>query len=130
METINNVVQKATTAIWGEDDTSHQLQSVETHGDEPMSGVQGKGAVNDPFDAGNREGELSEPRSRHLDIKVRRRFLPVYDETLALQGQATWCSLSSMTGGRETECITADLIPAIPSQTLSYPFHYIIYDRT
>ncbi|KAJ5832586.1 hypothetical protein N7474_000897 [Penicillium riverlandense] len=57
METISNVVHKASTAIWGEDNSSHQEQSVEPHGDEPMSGVQGKGAVNDPFDAGNREDQ-------------------------------------------------------------------------
>jgi hypothetical protein len=60
METISNVVHKASTAIWGEDNSSHQEQSVEPHGDEPMSGVQGKGAANDPFDAGNREGKLSD----------------------------------------------------------------------
>jgi hypothetical protein len=29
------------------------------HGDEPVSGVQGRGTVSDPYDAGNRDGESS-----------------------------------------------------------------------
>jgi hypothetical protein len=27
------------------------------HGDEPVSGVQGRGTVSDPYDAGNRDGK-------------------------------------------------------------------------
>lgn len=53
MDTVNRYVSAASTALWGENTES---QSV-AHGDEPMSGVQGKGLANDPYDAGNREGE-------------------------------------------------------------------------
>jgi hypothetical protein len=57
METVNRYVNAASTAIWGENGSSsnpHNLQ----HGEEPISGVQGKGGVTDPYDAGNREGKL------------------------------------------------------------------------
>ncbi|KAJ5312559.1 hypothetical protein PENANT_c007G04109 [Penicillium antarcticum] len=54
METVNKYVSAASNAIWGEDSSSsnpHNLQ----HGEEPISGVQGKGGATDPYDAGNRE---------------------------------------------------------------------------
>lgn len=51
METISNVVSTvsatATKAIWGEP------QNNETAGNEPVSGVQGKGTATEPFDGGN-----------------------------------------------------------------------------
>ncbi|KAL5421729.1 hypothetical protein PMIN06_003596 [Paraphaeosphaeria minitans] len=53
METISNVVNTvsatATKAIWGEP------QNNETAGNEPVSGVQGKGTATEPFDGGNSE---------------------------------------------------------------------------
>ncbi|OAG09336.1 uncharacterized protein CC84DRAFT_1160510 [Paraphaeosphaeria sporulosa] len=53
METISNVVNTvsatATKAIWGEPQTN------ETAGNEPVSGVQGKGTAAEPFDGGNSE---------------------------------------------------------------------------
>lgn len=55
MDAVNKVVTAASTALWGEDGSQSQ-QSVQ-HGEEPLSGVQGKGIPNDPYDAGNREGE-------------------------------------------------------------------------
>ncbi|CAI7675349.1 unnamed protein product [Penicillium manginii] len=58
METVTKVVHAASTAIWGEGNDS---QSTQQHGEEPISGVQGKGAANDPYDAGNRD----EPASLH-----------------------------------------------------------------
>lgn len=54
METVNKVVHAASTAIWGE---GQDNQSTQPHGEEPVSGVQGKGAANDPYDAGNRDGK-------------------------------------------------------------------------
>lgn len=56
MDAINKVVNAASTAVWGENGSQPQQQSFQPHGDEPLSGVQGKGAANDPYDAGNREG--------------------------------------------------------------------------
>ncbi|CAI7673429.1 unnamed protein product [Penicillium palitans] len=51
METVNKYVNAASTVIWGEG-TSPQAQQ---HGEEPISGVQGKGRATDPYDAGNRD---------------------------------------------------------------------------
>jgi len=51
METINNVVQAASKAIYGDSTTT--TQGNETGGQEPISGQQGKGTVNEPYDQGN-----------------------------------------------------------------------------
>lgn len=59
METVNKVVNAASTAIWGEGNNNNQ--STQPHGEEPISGVQGKGAANDPYDAGNRDEQPSAP---------------------------------------------------------------------
>jgi hypothetical protein len=56
METVNKVINTASNAIWGENDAQSQ-QAQQSH-DEPISGVQGKGFANDPFDAGNRDGKF------------------------------------------------------------------------
>lgn len=53
MQTVNQVIDSASKAIWG-DKISQQQQ--EQHGSEPVSGVTGKGTATDPYDAGNREG--------------------------------------------------------------------------
>lgn len=53
MDTVHRYVSAASTALWGENTESQNV----AHGDEPMSGVQGKGVANDPYDAGNREGK-------------------------------------------------------------------------
>lgn len=59
METVNHtvtqIVSVASNAIWGENSTEKNQTNV-PHGEEPISGVQGKGVVNDPYDAGNRDG--------------------------------------------------------------------------
>lgn len=52
METVNKYVNAASTVIWG-DNNSLQAQQ---HGEEPISGVQGRGRATDPYDAGNRDG--------------------------------------------------------------------------
>ena len=53
METISNVASAASKAIWGENNPQATTQGNETHGQEPISGQQGKGTVNEPFDQGN-----------------------------------------------------------------------------
>jgi hypothetical protein len=50
METISNVAAAASKAIWGEQTATQQN---ETAGQEPISGQQGKGTANEPFDQGN-----------------------------------------------------------------------------
>lgn len=54
METINKALDSASHAIWGETHPQHQEQ-------EPLSGVQGKGKVTDPYDAGNRDIQPGAP---------------------------------------------------------------------
>jgi hypothetical protein len=61
METVNKVINTASNAIWGENDAQSQ-QAQQSH-DEPISGVQGKGFANDPFDAGNRDEQPGAPIS-------------------------------------------------------------------
>ena len=71
METITQAVQSASNALWNEVDALRGGQQAQTeqrvpqqqqqHGDEPMSGIQGKGTVTDPYDAGNRDGKPSIP---------------------------------------------------------------------
>ncbi|KAJ9486834.1 hypothetical protein VN97_g6500 [Penicillium thymicola] len=51
METVNKYVNAASTVIWGGDNSPQAQQ----HGEEPISGVQGKGRATDPYDAGNRD---------------------------------------------------------------------------
>jgi hypothetical protein len=51
METINNVVTTASKAIWGEQNPPTTAN--ETAGQEPISGMQGKGSIDQPFDQGN-----------------------------------------------------------------------------
>ena len=53
METVTKYVNAASTAIWGENDSTNAQQ----HGEEPISGVQGQGRVTDPYDGGNRDGK-------------------------------------------------------------------------
>lgn len=53
METINNVVNSASKAIFGE--------SNETAGREPVSGKQGAGTATEPYDAGNGPTPLATP---------------------------------------------------------------------
>ena len=56
MEAINNALNSASHAVWGDTHPDEiQQQQQQQHGDEPLSGVQGKGEVDDPYDGGNRE---------------------------------------------------------------------------
>jgi hypothetical protein len=52
METVNNVVNAASKAIWGEQNPQTATGN-ETAGQEPVSGMQGKGSADSPFDQGN-----------------------------------------------------------------------------
>ena len=89
METISNAVHAASAALWGEDSSSQHEQTLDQHGDEPMSGVQGKGNGIDPFDGGNREGKSL----AHLD-RIKFRYSAFYVVTLSCADQATASSLS------------------------------------
>jgi hypothetical protein len=51
METISNIASSASKAIWGEQAAT--TQNNETAGTEPVSGLKGKGDLNEPFDKGN-----------------------------------------------------------------------------
>ncbi|KAL5343103.1 hypothetical protein BJX70DRAFT_394117 [Aspergillus crustosus] len=76
METITQAVQNAGNAIWNEVDalrggqqqSQNQNQTEQRvpgqYGEEPVSGIQGKGTVNDPYDAGNRDEQPNAPSSK------------------------------------------------------------------
>ena len=57
METITNVASTITTtaskAIWGDQNANQPTQGNETAGKEPVSGQQGQGTVDSPYDQGN-----------------------------------------------------------------------------
>ncbi|KAL3473143.1 hypothetical protein BJX99DRAFT_202609 [Aspergillus californicus] len=58
METITHAVQNAGNALWGQ-----QGEQRQQHGEEPVSGIQGKGTVTDPYDAGNRDEQPFAPKT-------------------------------------------------------------------
>ncbi|KAF2748791.1 hypothetical protein M011DRAFT_466563 [Sporormia fimetaria CBS 119925] len=51
METISNVASAASKLVFGDQKTTTEHN--ETAGQEPISGQQGKGTANEPFDQGN-----------------------------------------------------------------------------
>jgi hypothetical protein len=56
METVSNIAAAASKAIWGEQNTTTAAAAGnETAGNEPVSGLQGKGTATEPFDQGNAE---------------------------------------------------------------------------
>lgn len=55
METINNVVNSASSALWGKNNAEQRTVQNETAGQEPVSGVMGAGSADEPFDKGNAE---------------------------------------------------------------------------
>lgn len=68
MDAVNRALDSASHAIWGETHPQHQQ-----HGEEPLSGVQGRGTATDPYDAGNREdptGNNSSPLSPAINEEV------------------------------------------------------------
>ena len=67
METISNIASTATTTvsnlIYGNQDAATKTN--ETAGKEPVSGLTGKGTVNDPYDQGN-SGKSDRRRIRDI----------------------------------------------------------------
>ncbi|OJK01696.1 hypothetical protein ASPACDRAFT_41958 [Aspergillus aculeatus ATCC 16872] len=62
METLNRTFKNATTALWNEFQPGEQ-QQLQPHGDEPLSGIQGKGTATDPYDGGNRDEQPGAPHT-------------------------------------------------------------------
>ncbi|PYH93699.1 hypothetical protein BO71DRAFT_399522 [Aspergillus ellipticus CBS 707.79] len=65
MDTLNKSFNNASNAMWSDlhsNRTPDQL--VEQHGEEPLSGIQGKGTATDPYDAGNRDEQPGAPNTR------------------------------------------------------------------
>ncbi|KGO67638.1 hypothetical protein PITC_064010 [Penicillium italicum] len=102
METVNKYVNAASTAIWGENGTPQAQQ----HGEEPISGVQGKGRVTDPYDAGNRD---EQPGAIQSDVNTAPQH-PVLDN----KPQAT--EVTSITTPHAPTSISActSVTPALP----------------
>ncbi|KAJ5367520.1 Solid-state culture expressed protein (Aos23) [Penicillium brevicompactum] len=63
METVNKYVTAASTAIWGQNGEPNATQITQQHGEEPLSGVQGRGDTTDPYDAGNRDEQPGAPET-------------------------------------------------------------------
>ncbi|PWY94307.1 hypothetical protein BO94DRAFT_328064 [Aspergillus sclerotioniger CBS 115572] len=66
METINDTFTNASNSLWSE---VHPTQTPDNpyssqHGDEPLSGIQGKGTATDPYDAGNRDEQPGAPTTK------------------------------------------------------------------
>lgn len=59
METLSNAASSASKMIWGDKTGGAITES----GQEPISGEQGKGTVEEPFDRGNEETPTSNPTS-------------------------------------------------------------------
>jgi len=56
METVTNVVNSASAAIWGKSSTPTTTTAQnETAGEEPISGQKGAGTADEPFDKGNED---------------------------------------------------------------------------
>jgi hypothetical protein len=55
METVTNVVNSATEAIWGKHSAEQRTAHNETAGQEPVSPETGAGNADEPFDKGNLE---------------------------------------------------------------------------
>ncbi|PYH73110.1 uncharacterized protein BO88DRAFT_332224 [Aspergillus vadensis CBS 113365] len=66
METINRTFNNASNALWNEihPNQTPDGQLNQQHGDEPLSGIQGKGTATDPYDAGNRDEQPGAPRTK------------------------------------------------------------------
>ncbi|OJZ84763.1 hypothetical protein ASPFODRAFT_692906 [Aspergillus luchuensis CBS 106.47] len=66
METINRTFNNASNALWNEVHPNQTPDSLsnQQHGDEPLSGIQGRGTATDPYDAGNRDEQPGAPRTK------------------------------------------------------------------
>jgi hypothetical protein len=71
METVTNLANAASKAIWGQQPST--TQGNETAGEEPVSGVQGKGDLNEPFDKGNESKCDPHPTPHILHSAINRR---------------------------------------------------------
>ncbi|KAJ5246572.1 hypothetical protein N7468_001555 [Penicillium chermesinum] len=106
METVNQTVHQvmnvASQAIWG-GDTAQKNDNNVSHGEEPISGVQGKGLVNDPYDAGNRD---EQPEAPSTDAN-----------TAPQEPNLSGDSLNKANGTREraTNGLKTDNVIAVPS---------------
>ncbi|KAL2849096.1 hypothetical protein BJX68DRAFT_99264 [Aspergillus pseudodeflectus] len=94
METLTHAVQNASTAasnaIWGEQQPQSQRTEqivAARHGEEPLSGVQGKGTAADPYDAGNKDEQPTTTLSQKTESIVAARHS---DEPVSgVQGRGT-----------------------------------------
>ncbi|GKZ34669.1 hypothetical protein AbraIFM66950_004983 [Aspergillus brasiliensis] len=67
MDTVNRTFNNASNALWSElhpSQTPDSQYSSQQHGDEPLSGIQGRGTATDPYDAGNRDEQPGAPRTK------------------------------------------------------------------
>jgi hypothetical protein len=105
METISNVASAASKAIFGEQRATQN----ETGGQEPISGAQGQGTPNEPFDKGNAEnpitGDTTQPTQTPVTANTSKHTeTPISDDT---SKHPTESSTSIM-----SETVIPPLVPA------------------
>jgi len=108
METISNIASTATTTvsnlIYGNQDAAAKTN--ETAGKEPVSGLTGKGTVNDPYDQGNSESALEKNTTSTtgsgLDTSTR-----VVEPTGSIQGPDDLIKAYNKEAGDSTSATTA-----------------------
>ncbi|EKV05623.1 Solid-state culture expressed protein (Aos23), putative [Penicillium digitatum] len=105
METVNKYVNSASTVIWGENGSPQTQQ----HGEEPISGVQGKGCVTDPYDGGNRD---EQPGAIQSDVNTAPQYPIFYNKRSKSQGK----EITSITTPHAPTSISActSVTPALP----------------
>ncbi|OQE94447.1 hypothetical protein PENNAL_c0004G06198 [Penicillium nalgiovense] len=104
METVNRYVSAASNVIWGENGSPHAQQ----HGEEPVSGVQGKGQATDPYDGGNRD---EQPGAIQSDVNT----APL-GSMLKSHSKSQETEITSITTPRPPTSISActSITPALP----------------
>ncbi|OQE32416.1 hypothetical protein PENFLA_c001G04194 [Penicillium flavigenum] len=105
METVNRYVSAASHVIWGENGSPHAQQ----HGEEPISGVQGKGQATDPYDGGNRD---EQPGAIQSDVNT----APLGSMLKKRHSKSQETEITSITTPRPPTSISActSITPALP----------------
>ncbi|KZN88208.1 hypothetical protein EN45_067790 [Penicillium chrysogenum] len=105
METVNRYVSAASNVIWGENGSPQAQQ----HGEEPISGVQGKGQATDPYDGGNRD---EQPGAIQSDVNT----APLGSMLKKRHSKSQETEITSITTPRPPTSISActSITPALP----------------
>jgi len=115
METVTNVVNAASEAIWGKQPTAEeQAAHNETGGEEPISGVKGAGNAEEPFDKGNEATSTTTPATTAQSSTSTSSAIPQSDNFLKLQDAGGPLDKPTSTAVETiaTKSEAADLVPS------------------